>query len=31
MSVSVTRTVPKKNDANKAAQRQRVYDYLYGE
>ncbi|XP_053185008.1 cilia- and flagella-associated protein 91 [Scomber japonicus] len=29
MSVSVTRTVPKKNDANKAAQRQRVYDYLY--
>ncbi|XP_026151507.1 cilia- and flagella-associated protein 91 [Mastacembelus armatus] len=29
MSVSVTRTVPKKNDANKVVRRQRVYDYLY--
>ncbi|XP_067459853.1 cilia- and flagella-associated protein 91 [Thunnus thynnus] len=29
MSVSVTRTIPKKNDANKVARRQRVYDYLY--
>lgn len=30
MSISVTRTIPKKNDANKAVRRQRVYDYLYG-
>nr|XP_020465219.1 protein MAATS1 [Monopterus albus]XP_020465222.1 protein MAATS1 [Monopterus albus] len=30
MSVSVTRTIPKKNDANKkSVRRQRVYDYLY--
>uniref|UniRef100_UPI0037E92459 cilia- and flagella-associated protein 91 n=1 Tax=Semicossyphus pulcher TaxID=241346 RepID=UPI0037E92459 len=29
MSVSVTRTVPKKNDANKVVMRQRVYDHLY--
>lgn len=31
MSASVTHTIPKKNDANKVARRQRVYDYLYGE
>lgn len=30
MSVSVTRTVPRKADAGKVARRQRVYDYLYG-
>ncbi|XP_070771194.1 cilia- and flagella-associated protein 91 [Enoplosus armatus] len=29
MSIYVTRTIPKKNDANKVVQRQRVYDYLY--
>ncbi|KAM7380373.1 hypothetical protein PAMP_003675 [Pampus punctatissimus] len=29
MSVSVTRTIPQKNDANKVANRERVYDYLY--
>ncbi|KAM6978410.1 cilia- and flagella-associated protein 91 [Tautogolabrus adspersus] len=29
MSVSITRTVPKKNEANKVVIRQRLYDYLY--
>ncbi|XP_022596614.1 cilia- and flagella-associated protein 91 isoform X2 [Seriola dumerili] len=29
MSVSVTRTIPKKNYADKVVTRQRVYDYLY--
>ncbi|KAF3843154.1 hypothetical protein F7725_002003 [Dissostichus mawsoni] len=29
MSVSVTRTITKKNDANKVARRQREYDHLY--
>ncbi|XP_044072732.1 cilia- and flagella-associated protein 91 [Siniperca chuatsi] len=29
MSLYVTRTIPKKNDADKAVRRQRVYDYLY--
>ncbi|XP_041806115.1 cilia- and flagella-associated protein 91 [Chelmon rostratus] len=29
MSISVTRTIPKKNGADKAVRRERVYDYLY--
>ncbi|XP_040004302.1 cilia- and flagella-associated protein 91 isoform X2 [Xiphias gladius] len=29
MSVSVTRTIPRQNNADKVVRRQRVYDYLY--
>lgn len=31
MSVSITRTFTKKNDADKVVRQQRVYDHLYGE